>query len=587
MAEVEAQTRSIQSIYGWYSDRKLDVNRRYQRKLVWTLLEKQKLIQSVRQRFPIPAILLAENSDGGYEIIDGVQRLFAIMSFVENKFEAEDGAHFDVNHFTTAKTRADADVFTAVTEGKLLSQREVGAFLDYDISISIMRDADEAEIDEVFSRINTYGHRLSDQERRQAGVQDDFSRMVRDIACTLRNDASSDVLDLSEMPSISIDLPMNKHGYEVLAEDVFWVQQGILRSTDLRDSLDEQYVADMAACVVGGQLIERSKDALDAIYVDQSPENIRINDALDAYGPGTFADELKYCIDELLKVCADGTPKRLRDIVFERPSTNGFPSVFAVLILALHELLVVQKNVITDYSGAKNSLENIYGTIETRKATKPEQRRRNVEIAKGLLQKHVTAGTPPRPIYGSHSTADIDSLIRRSEIETANYELKQGAVNLAPARALDPNVFDRVIETICAIANIGKNSSGTIVIGVTDKDADAQRVEKLDSLKPRPVGKRFVVGVRREANFLGDSMEQYVARWKNAIRASGLTTELKDSVLANIDVHDYFGYGVILIRVPPQRQLSFLGQKTFERQADETLEVTDMPKIAALALRFS
>ncbi len=68
------------------------------------------------------------------------------------------------------------------------------------------------------------------------------------------------------MPLISIDLPKMKHGYEVQADEVFWVNQGILRSTDLRDSLDEQYIADLAACIVGGQLIERLKDALDEIY---------------------------------------------------------------------------------------------------------------------------------------------------------------------------------------------------------------------------------------------------------------------------------------------------------------------------------
>lgn len=75
------------------------------------------------------------------------------------------------------------------------------------------------------------------------------------------------------MPSISIDLPMSHHGYEVRAEEVFWVNEGILRSTDLRDSLDEQCIADIIACIVGGQLIERSKDALDEIYVKDAPES--------------------------------------------------------------------------------------------------------------------------------------------------------------------------------------------------------------------------------------------------------------------------------------------------------------------------
>ncbi len=91
------------------------------------------------------------------------------------------------------------------------------------------------EVNDVFDRINTYGHRWSDQERRQAGVQNSFSNMVRSISCKLRGDVSHNVLPLSSMPSISIDLPKTKHGYSIQAEEVFWVKQGILRSTDLRD----------------------------------------------------------------------------------------------------------------------------------------------------------------------------------------------------------------------------------------------------------------------------------------------------------------------------------------------------------------
>jgi hypothetical protein len=50
--------------------------------------------------------------------------------------------------------------------GGLLSPREVSTFLDYSLAISVMRGSTEDEIDDVFARINTYGHRLSDQERR-------------------------------------------------------------------------------------------------------------------------------------------------------------------------------------------------------------------------------------------------------------------------------------------------------------------------------------------------------------------------------------------------------------------------------------
>ncbi|MDP2410083.1 MAG: DUF262 domain-containing protein [Pseudolabrys sp.] len=303
MADLASQPTSVQTVYTWYRENKLFVNRRYQRKLVWTLEEKQKLIESLLKKYPIPAILLAErdSAPGTYEIIDGLQRLHSIISFIENSFPLNE-KYFDVNQFPTAKAAAAEGAFEIVDNAQHINAREVSTILDYSLALSVMRNATDYEVNDVFDRINTYGHRLSDQERRQAGVQNEFSTVVRDLACLLRGDISLEVLPLKSMPSISIDLPMSNHGYEVKAEEVFWVNQGVLRSTDLRDSLDEQYIADIVACVVGGQLIERSKDALDEIYSKDTPESERVLNALEVYGANKVSDEIKYCVDELLKV---------------------------------------------------------------------------------------------------------------------------------------------------------------------------------------------------------------------------------------------------------------------------------------------
>ena len=273
--------------------------------LVWTLEEKQKLIKSIQKKYPIPAILIAERDEfpGTYEIIDGLQRLHAIISFIETAFPTLSGARFAIEHFPTAKQVSDDGGFSPIVSDIYLTQREIGDLLN--LATSYMRGASEAEINDVFDRINTYGHRLSDQERRQAGVQNEFSNMVRSVACTLRGDESADILSLRKMPSISIDLPMTKHGYEVQANEVFWVEHGILRATDLRDSMDEQCIADVAACVVGGSMIDRSKIALDEIYTEGSSEEARISNALTVYGADKFEDEFKFCVGEILKVCAE------------------------------------------------------------------------------------------------------------------------------------------------------------------------------------------------------------------------------------------------------------------------------------------
>jgi len=450
-----------------------------------------------------------------------------------------------------------------------------------------MRNATDVEINDVFGRINTYGHRLSDQERRQAGVLNEFSNMIRNLACTLRGDVSADILPLKSMPAISVDLPKTKHGYQVQADEVFWVTQGILLSTDLRDSMDEQCIADIAASIVGGKIIERSKDALDDIYMLDTHQAEHVSAALEMYGSERFAEEFKFCVDQILKVCTQGTPEKLRDIVFGKKTTNAFPSIFATLIVAFHELTVKESKKITDCSGIRKALTKLSGRIETgRKATSSEERRKNVDTVKGLIGNFFIEADVKSQIYGSHATADIEAPIRRSEIELSGYELKQGLLSLSYQREVDADLIEKVIATICAIANNGPNRVGKVIIGVTDKKADADRVKELDGVEAKKVGRRFVVGVSREARVLGSKVDRYFSRWKDAIKKSDLSPFLRDAVLSSIDFNSFYGLGVIVITVPPQRELSYVGEKVYWRNGDATEQATSPKQIAALAKRF-
>lgn len=71
------------------------MNRRYQRKLVWTLDEKQQFINTILHGYPVPLFLLVSSGReklgtiGDKEIIDGLQRLEAIISFILNKYSVK------------------------------------------------------------------------------------------------------------------------------------------------------------------------------------------------------------------------------------------------------------------------------------------------------------------------------------------------------------------------------------------------------------------------------------------------------------------------------------------------------------------
>lgn len=590
MAELHSQAVPIQTLYTWFRDDKLIVNRRYQRKLVWTLEEKQKLLDSVLSKYPIPAILLSEieGPKENYEIIDGLQRMHAILSFIETAYPLQSQDYFDLNYFPTARELAEKGAFEDKSGGIVVSAGACSTILNYQVSLSILRRATEKEVNEVFDRINTYGHRLSDQERRQAGVQSKFAELVRNLACSVRGDASAERLFLYEMPSISIDLPKTKHGYEVKADEVFWVTQGVLKSTDLRDSEDEQCIADTIACLIGSELIDRSKSALDAVYDSESTEFTRIETALDLYGIDKVSDEFKFCLEEVEKICAVGEPTKLRDLLFVPRTTNAFPSVFVVVFIAIFECGVRQKKKIHDYAGIRAALRGINGRIPVgQKGANRNERRTNIDSVKGIIDKFfVDSPEIGKEIYNNHKIVDIETEIRRSEIELANYELKQGILPLDGDKPDPAAMLAKLLKTICAIANNGPKSYGKIIIGVADKDADVKRIAELDGVAGRSIGKRTIVGVCREAKRMGKTVEQYVQILVDNIKNSALSDHTKSAVIANLDFNDYFGFGVVVISIPAMHEITYLGDDVYRRDGSSNALVSQPKEIVALSSRF-
>ena len=227
---------SIQAAYRDYADGKFLVNRKYQRKLVWTRDEKRKLIDSILRGYPIPLILLATETavDGSktFEILDGMQRLNAIFEFIENHFDVED-RYFRLEELSRAKQRQDEGCFR-IPESPFdtLSREQCSNFVDYTLAITEFPATDAAAVNDVFGRINAYGRRLSNQEQRQAGVVSGFATLVRTLSAEMRGDVSRETLDLSEMPSISIDPDESYESYGIKADETFWCDKAFSGETN-------------------------------------------------------------------------------------------------------------------------------------------------------------------------------------------------------------------------------------------------------------------------------------------------------------------------------------------------------------------
>lgn len=168
---------TINDILELYVSNGLFVDQKYQRKLVWSLSDKELFIDSLIKKFPIPNIMMVEYNEMEeitYGIIDGLQRINAIISFMLEEFPIVVNGkrgYFDIT--------ATPSTFDLQQEGKLIQKEPV---LDKQICIDfrgyklpiISTSHDTKTIDEIFKRLNSTGTKLSKHDLRQAGALNKF-----------------------------------------------------------------------------------------------------------------------------------------------------------------------------------------------------------------------------------------------------------------------------------------------------------------------------------------------------------------------------------------------------------------------------
>jgi hypothetical protein len=239
------------------------------------------------------------------------------------------------------------------------------------------------------------------------------------------------------------------------------------------------------------------------------------------YRPRGLAEKAKAGF-ALYSRAEDASRNALRSIV-DPGSANPIKAAFYAVFMSFFDLVVKQHRSPTDPKAIMSALKNLHDDmIKTAHYAKTEDRVKNIDKTTGLIQKYFVHKEPPALQHGPGLALDFENSLRRSSIETSRYEFKQGILRLSPERALEVDLFPRLVQTICAIANVGPDAPGFIYVGVADKEADGQKIELLDKVTPLRVGQRFVVGIDREVKILKIKTDDYIQKIIAAIRASVL-----------------------------------------------------------------
>lgn len=154
---------SVGEIASLHSSKELVIQPEYQRLFRWSPEQKSRLIESLLLELPIPQIFVIENSDGVFELIDGLQRVSSVLQFIQpsllglEEFELQGCdviSSLNKHKFTDLPMSLRLRLKRSVLKTVVI-KRQSKSFLRY----------------EMFKRLNTGGAALAPQEIRNCSVR--------------------------------------------------------------------------------------------------------------------------------------------------------------------------------------------------------------------------------------------------------------------------------------------------------------------------------------------------------------------------------------------------------------------------------
>jgi hypothetical protein len=272
MERVDYQSLIIQDLINLKKKDELNLNPWYQRRSVWNDSQKSYLINTLFERKPIPAIYIRHSLDlekgkSIKEVVDGQQRSRAIIGYCNNEFSAI---------FPENQKRVKYDNLTA-------SQKQ--SFLLTPIPVGYLQGADDADVIDIFARINSVAKTLNAQEKRNAI----FSGYFKQLSV--------------------------KESVKRLA---FWRQYEVFSANDIARMAEVQFISDIIVNFLDG-LTNYNSSKLNKYYKKYDFEFDKANE---------MSSRLEKVFNYLINI----EPNSIKETIFKRPP------LFFSLIVVLDQL---------------------------------------------------------------------------------------------------------------------------------------------------------------------------------------------------------------------------------------------------------
>lgn len=170
----ESYAMSIGELVNLYESGELVIRPEFQRLFRWDLSKKSRLIESIFLGIPLPSIFVLQNTEGVWEVIDGLQRISTILEFMGLLQDEETGKTYAYPKLLGTKYLPSLNGISfeeserhdyALTPGQRLAFKRS----KMDVKILLPESSPSAKY-ELFDRLNSGGQPATAQEVRNVQV---------------------------------------------------------------------------------------------------------------------------------------------------------------------------------------------------------------------------------------------------------------------------------------------------------------------------------------------------------------------------------------------------------------------------------
>ncbi|MHC1722934.1 MAG: DUF262 domain-containing protein [Aminipila sp.] len=147
---------------------------KYQRRITWDSKKRSKLIESFIMNVPVPPVFVYETEFNKYQVMDGLQRITAIIDFYSDSYELQ-----DLTQWPELNGRKYSNLPQKIKEGIDRRQLPVITLLK-ESSKTLLQEEEMKKM--VFERLNTGGVTLEDQEIRNALYSGTFNDLCIELS---------------------------------------------------------------------------------------------------------------------------------------------------------------------------------------------------------------------------------------------------------------------------------------------------------------------------------------------------------------------------------------------------------------------